>query len=515
MRFWTPIGLDFDSQFEEGGLMPTPTATIGASQLAQRLGPWRSADEAGQPVGRSRSLQAALAERISALVLDGRLPLGTRMPAERALSTALGVSRTTVTAAYALLRESGFAVSRQGSGSYVAVPDGAAARTAGGYQTDGLGEDVIDLMTAAPLAPLPVLQAALRCAADQLPAHAGCGSYQPYGLTLLRVAIADHYCARGLPTSPDQILVTNGAQGAITMVARLLCGIGDRVLVEGPSYPNALDTFRAAHTRPMPVPLEEGGWVPGAYENALAQLRPRLAYLIPHFQNPTGHLMDPDMQASIARAARRAGVWLLADETITEAALDVPVPPPFATTLRPADAESVLVCGSLAKSFWGGLRIGWLRGPARIVHELAAARAALDLSSSVIPQMAAANVLRGGQEFVDEHRREWREQRAALMAALDETFPDWTYRVPEGGLSLWVRMDREDATALAQRAQTHGVMVHPGPRFGADAGTFERYVRIPYVQRPELLREAVRRIALARELPGPRHAAAHRADLVA
>jgi DNA-binding transcriptional MocR family regulator len=500
--------------------MPGAMPTIGAGQLAQRLGPWRSAGEP-EGGGRGKPLQAALAERITALVLDGRLALGTRMPAERSLSEALGVSRTTVTAAYSLLRESGFAVSRQGSGSYVSVPHGVAARTAGGYQPDGhvgsgsSSEDVIDLMCAAAIAPLPVLQAALRSAADQLPVNSGVGGYLPYGLDVLREAVADRYCARGLPTSPDQILVTNGAQGAITMVARQLCAAGDRVLVESPSYPNALDTFRAAHARPMPVPLEEHGWVRGSYENALVQLRPRLAYLIPHFQNPTGHLMDPDAQASIARAARLAGSWLLADETITDVALDVPVPPPFAATIRAADAESVLVCGSMAKSFWGGLRIGWLRGPVRVVHELAAARAAMDLASPVLDQLAAAAVLRGDQGYVEEHRTRWREQRAALMAAVDETFPAWQYRVPEGGLCLWLRMDRDEATALSQRAQTHGVMVHAGPRFGADAGTFERYVRLPYVLPPELLREAVRRIALARTVPGPRPAADHRSDLVA
>lgn len=490
--------------------MSPASSTIGANQLAQRLGPWRVAG------GRGKPLQAALAERITGLVQDGRLPLGTRLPAERSLSAALEVSRTTVTAAYALLRDSGFAVSRQGSGSYVSVPHGVAARTSGGWQSADQDGDVIDLMCAAPFAPLDVLQSALRGAAEQLPANCGVGGYLPYGLDVLREAIADHYASRGLPTSPDQVLVTNGAQGAITLVARLLCRAGDRVLVESPTYPNALDTFRNAQARPMPVPLEEDGWVPGGYENALAQLRPRLAYLIPHFQNPTGHLMDPDAQASIARAARLAGSWLLADETITEAALDVPVPPPFAATIRPADSEAVLVCGSMAKSFWGGLRIGWVRGPVRIVHELAAARAAMDLASPVLDQMAAAAVLRGDQGYVGEHRRNWREQRAALMRAVDETFPTWTYRVPEGGLCLWLRLDREEATALAQRAQTHGVLLHAGPRFGADPGTFERYIRVPYVQPPELLREAVRRLALAeRAVLGPRHAADHRADLIA
>ncbi len=509
--------------------MNAANTVIGAGQLVQRLGPWRgvagSVDDAdgfgpagtGAGSGRAKPLQSALAERITALVLDGRLALGSRLPAERALSTALGVSRTTVTAAYAQLRESGFAVSRQGSGSYVSLPQSVTARGAGGWRAvhDGLDDDVIDLTTASPRAPLPMLQAALRSAAEQLPSLADLNGCMPYGFNPLREAIAQRYTARGLPTAADQILVTNGSQGAITMIARLLCGPGDRVLVESPSYPNALDTFRAAGTRPMPVPLDANGWTPGSYEGALAQMRPRLAYLIPHFQNPTGHLMDPDMQASVARAAHRAGTWLLADETVTEVALDVPVPPPFTTTIRPGDADSVLVCGSMSKSCWGGLRIGWLRGPARIVHELAAARAAMDLSSPVLDQVAAAAVLRGDHDYAVEHRKAWREQRAALAAAVRQTFPHWTFRMPEGGLSLWLRMDNEEATLLSKRAQTHGVLVHAGPRFGADAGTFERFVRMPYVLRPEQLREAVRRIDLARSAPGPRHASDYRADLVA
>lgn len=513
--------------------MNAANTVIGAGQLAQRLGPWRNAggsmDDAdgsalagagaGAGTGsgaRAKPLQSALAERITALVLDGRLPLGSRLPAERALSTALGVSRTTVTAAYSQLRESGFTVSRQGSGSYVSLPESVTAR-AGGWRAvhDGFDSGVIDLTTASPVAPLPTLQAALRSAAEQLPSLADLNGCMPYGFNPLREAIAERYTAHGLPTAPDQILVTNGSQGAITMIARLLCGPGDRVLVESPSYPNALDTFRAAGTRPMPVPLDARGWTPGGYESALAQMRPRLAYLIPHFQNPTGHLMAPDMQASVARAAHRAGTWLLADETVTEVALDVPIPPPFVTTIRPGDADSVLVCGSMSKSCWGGLRIGWLRGPARVVHELAAARAAMDLSSPVLDQVAATAVLRGDQSYSEEHRKAWREQRAALAAAVRQTFPHWTFRMPEGGLSLWIRMDNEEATLLSKRAQTHGVLVHAGPRFGADAGTFERFVRMPYVLRPEQLREAVRRIDLARSAPGPRHASDYRADLVA
>jgi DNA-binding transcriptional MocR family regulator len=488
--------------------------SIGAVQLAQQLGPWRSADGAA----RGKSLQVALAERITALVLDGRVAVGVRLPAERTLSTAVGVSRTTVTAAYALLRDSGFVVSRQGSGSYTALPDRAAAGSSGGWRAHDQsvnGNDLIDLMCAAPMAPLPELQTALRCAAEQLPAHTGVGSYSPYGIDALREAVADRYCARGLPTTPGQILIAAGAQGAITLVSRLLLRPGDRVLVEGPSYPNALDTFRAVQARPIPVPLDDDGWVPGSFEDALGQLRPRLAYSVPHFQNPTGHLMSPEHQASLARAARRAGSWLLADETITEMALDVPEPPPFAACIGPADAEAVLVCGSMSKALWGGLRIGWLRGPARLVHELAAARAALDLGSPVLDQLAAVAVLRGDGSYAERSRERLREQRAALMRTVDEVFPGWTYRVPEGGLSLWVRMDRDESTELAHRAQTHGVLLHSGTRFGADAGTFERYIRLPYTHSAEVLVKAMHRIALARAVPGPWRATEHRADLVA
>ena len=491
--------------------MPVPTGTVGPVQLAPMLGPWRSAGG-----GRSKPLQTVLAERVSSLILDGRLALGARLPAERSLSEALGVSRTTVSAAYAQLRESGFAVSRQGSGSYTALPGHVSARAGGGWDA-GRGEmpDVIDLMTAAPTAPLPELREAVHRAADLLPEFGGSGGYQPYGLTRLREAVADRYSRRGLPTSPGQILITNGAQGAITLVARLLCRAGDRILVEGPTYPNALDTFRAAQARPIPVPMDVDGWAPRAYENALAQLTPRLAYLIPHFQSPTGHLMDPARQAAVAHAARRAGSWLLADETITDVALDVPVPPPFAAGIRPADAEAVLVCGSMAKSFWGGLRIGWLRGPERIVHELAAARAAMDLASPILDQLTAALLLDRADAHASWQRERLREQRAALMQAVDRTFPAWTYRVPEGGLCLWLRMDKEEATSLSRRAQTHGVLVHSGPRFGADAGTFERFIRLPYSLPSHSLLEAVRRLALARESRGPRPAADHRDDLVA
>lgn len=495
--------------------MDGAAAVLGPAQLARLLGPWRV-------VGGSERHPARqiLAERIRSLILDGRIAVGARLPAERPLSEALQVSRTTVTAAYALLVEQGYAAARRGSGTFTALPERLLARPSGGFQTTD-DPDVIDLSCAGPAAPMAELRAATAWAAERL-ALAGGNTYRPYGLPELRAAIAQRYTARGLPTEPGQILVTSGAQGAITLVTRLLVRMGDRVLLEGPTYPNSIDSFAAARARLCPVPLDETtGWTDGTsgripLAQAAGRLSPRLVYSVPYFQNPTGLTLPAELAGPIARAARRAGAWLLADETMIDCALDVPVPPPFATEVSPADAERLLVCGSLSKSFWGGIRVGWLRAPSRVVHELAASRASLDLASPVLDQLIGVAVLSEGLGVPDDRRAEARAARAALEAAVRESMPDWTWRTPPGGLSLWVRLaEGEESTSLVYRAATHGLLLQGGPRFGADPGTYERFLRLPYTQSPDTLREAVRRLAAARSALGPVRAPESRRDLVA
>lgn len=494
--------------------MNATASPLSPAQLAHLLGPWRVV----HPRDKHRSARDALAERIRSLILDGRIAVGARLPAERPLCETLQVSRTTVTAAYAMLTDQGYAVARRGAGTFTALPERLLARSSGGWQYSD-GPDVLDLTCAGPPPPLAELRAATAWAAERVPL-AGMRAYLPYGLPELREAVADRYTRRGLPTLPDQILVTAGAQGAISLVARLLLRGGDRVLVEGPSYPNALDSLRASRARLSPVPLDESGWSDGAQRIPLAQaaerLSPPLVYSIPHFQNPTGLLMPPETAGPLARAARRAGAWLLADETITDTALDVPVPAPFATTVSPGDTERLLICGSLSKSFWGGMRIGWLRASSRVVHELAAARASLDLASPVLDQLIAVAVLRENMGVADDRRAETRMKRTALESALREAIPDWTWRTPPGGHTLWVRLaDGEESTSLVYRAGTHGLLLQSGPRFGADPGTYERYLRLPYTLEPDTLRAAVARLAAARAALGPLRPPSARRDLVA
>src|ERR1700721_2254290 len=175
------------------------------------------------PGARRGAVYAALADALSSLVLDGRIAVGTRVPSERELAVALGLSRTTVTAAYSALRADGYLISRTGSGSFTAVPAGTRASSS-----------------------------------------------------------TARWAPPGVPADASQILITNGALHALDLLLRLLAASGGRVLTELPTYSGAIDAIRASAARLLPVPLAPGGsWDVEALQAALRQNAPALAYLIP------------------------------------------------------------------------------------------------------------------------------------------------------------------------------------------------------------------------------------------
>src|SRR4029077_15762560 len=151
----------------------------------------------------------------------------------------------------------------------------------------------------------------------ELPRHAAGPGYEVAGLTSLRELIADRYDARGLPTRPDQIGVTTGAQNAFSLLLQTLVDPGDAVLVERPTYPHALDAIRRRGARLIPVGVNEG-WDIELIAGSLRQAAVRLAYTIPDFQNPTGRLMDDESRAALVAAAQRSDTFLVSDETFAE-----------------------------------------------------------------------------------------------------------------------------------------------------------------------------------------------------
>lgn len=433
---------------------------------------------------------AGLAEALTLLVGDGRIALATRLPSERDLSTALGVSRTTVTRAYAALVDSGYAEARQGAGTFTRVPGDrrrALDRALMPGRRDG---DVIDLNCAAGSAP-PGLAAAYAEAVADLPAYLGGHGYFPAGLPRLQEAIARTYDARGLPTRPEQIMVTAGALSASAIVAQAFARRGERVLVETPTYPNGVDALRNAGARLVGLPVAPDGWDLDGLVTTLGQAHPTLASLIPDLQNPTGLVMSSEERERVAAALRVTGTVPIVDEAHQGLMLDgEEMPPPFATF-----APETITLGSASKSFWGGLRIGWIRVPdAAAMRALTHARVRLDLGAPVVEQLAFARLLDDPEPVVEAHRARLRDQRAALVDAVTDHLPEWTFRVPAGGLCLWCRLPAPLGTDLAIEAERRGVVVAPGPVFALEGG-LDHFVRIPWSRPPEELESAVRVLA--------------------
>jgi hypothetical protein len=465
---------------------------IGARSFARLLGDWRPPD--------GRRLAGALADRIRLLVLDGRLPLQTRVPAERELATALAVSRTTVATCYDVLRDAGVLRSRRGAGSWTQLPaDSPGAVRASPFSPHG-DRSLFDLAHAALPAPSPQLRAAAAAAVHELDAYLGGHGYELLGLPALRAAVADRFTARGVPTSPEQVLVTSGGQNSISLALTALAGPGDRVLVEHPTYPNALDAVAARGARAVPVPMGPhadgtGSWDLDLLTGVIRDAAPRLAYLIPDFQNPTGALLDNADRERLVDLARRTGTPLIVDETLAELGLDGPSVRPVAA-YAPADSPLVLTIGSTSKIFWGGLRVGWIRSSAAMVRRLAALRASVDLGSAVLEQLVAARLMTDVDVISAARRAELTAARDHLLGRLTEAFPQWRPSRPGGGLSLWVDLDEAVSSRLTVAARRHDVLLAAGPRFGLD-GAFERHLRVPYTLRRDRMDTALERLVTA------------------
>lgn len=458
-----------------------PARALDVDLLARELGNWRTSSRSGPAY-------QGLADALRLLIVDGRLPVGARVPSERALADALRVSRTTVTAAYTQLREDGYLNARRGARSTTALPVAPAAPVE-------TAPPSVSLAAAALSAPAAAVMEAFAEATRDVTPYLHAPGHELVGVPALRQAIAERYCERGLPTEPDEIMVTTGALHAIGLILVTYIQPGDRVLVEQPTYHGALSSITTAGARPVPVAMTEDGWDLDALQNALHQVSPTLAYLIPDNQNPTGMTMPAAHRKRLARIITETRTRTVIDETILDMWLDEPAPGPVAAEMT-SRRDLVLTIGSMSKSFWGGLRVGWIRAERATIATIAALRPSIDMGTAVLEQCAAARLLTRHDELLPERREILRSRRAYLLALLSRHLPDWEPGPGAGGMSLWVRLPAPMSTALSAAASRLGLELPAGPRFGVD-GTLERFVRVPYALPEEQLSEAVELLARA------------------
>ena len=299
--------------------------------------------------------------------------------------------------------------SRQGSGTRVAqrrpglaqpyepppspVPTETSSDPAVGLLTPAVDDAIEFTIGALPAAPVVarIIADTVRHDLDEILGQSG---YDPFGLPALRVEVAAYLRRLGVPTDPDQVLITSGAQQALHLIGSQLGGPGASILVENPTYIGAVDAFRATGNRLVPVPLDRDG-VRVEVMGLLAAGGPvRFAYVIPTFHNPTGVVMPEARRRELTSIAAEQG-FLVVEDLTPDASLGDGVPAPLAAF---DPGERVVTVGSLSKLAWGGLRIGWIRAPRAEFDRLVAGKIVADNSTSLLTQAVGARVL----ERIDE-----------------------------------------------------------------------------------------------------------------
>jgi len=460
----------------------------------------------GRLTGRGGGLYRRLADAIASLIGSAELPVGARLPAERRLAEALAVSRSTVVAAYDELRDRGLVESRRGSGTTIARAASRGRSRADKRMPAGYGESLFHRIAVGPGEVISLTYAVdpgmpelagelIDLATTDLPTLLDDVGYHPRGLRVLRERIAEHFDEAGLPTSPDEIVVTTGAHQAIALVTQMYLRTGAAVVIEQPSWPGCFDLFGAAGGRVVGVPLDDAGIRPDLLTAAFAEHQPAMLFVMPTFHNPTGRLMSANRRRQVAELAAKHGVVVVEDNAYS--AWDPagsPIPPPLAAYAP--DGSEVLSIGSVSKAVWGGLRIGWIRASRPLAERLARHKALADLGSPVIDQALTARLLPRLTELTSARARVATGRRKLMGQLLTERLPEWEWSEPEGGSALWIRLPDTDARVFAQVALRHGVEVVAG-RAMDPTGEYDDHLRVPFAYPEPVLDDAVDRLARA------------------
>jgi DNA-binding transcriptional MocR family regulator len=445
----------------------------------------------------------------------GRLAPGERLPSTRELSARHRVSPVTVSRALAALRAEGVLVTRPGSGTYVADrrPAAPLERLDTSWQTVALGDRTVDAASVAfllaphqagavslaggyphpSLLPTRALAAALARAAR----HPDAAIRPPLqGISGLRTWFA---ATVGAGLGAEDVLITTGAQSALSAAFRAIAPAGAPVLVESPTYLGALAAARAARLSPVPVPTDSGGLRPDLLADAFAATGARILYIQPTYQNPTGAVLALGRRRQVLEVARGAGAFVIEDDYARWLSHERPPPPPL---IADDDDGRVVHIASITKPISPNLRVGALLARGPVAERLRSLRLVDDFFVPRPLQEAALELVGAPawRRHLTRLSRSLTDRRDTLLAALAEHLPQaQVTRIPAGGLNLWIALpDGVDDVALAQAARQAGVLVSPGRPYHA-AEPPRPHARLSFAAAPHAaaLEEGVRRLALA------------------
>lgn len=462
-------------------------------------------------------LYRQLIRQIRAQIDSGSLPAGARLPASRDLARQLGISRISVVKAYSELRAAGLLSAQAGRGTFVArasEPAPTANVEAGPRQMTTRRASSIRAMMrlarkpgvinfghgAPPKEFFPVRH--LRDAINHVIERDGADalSYEvPEGYLPLRVAVRDYVRAIGIKCRHNDVLITGGAQQAIDLVLQSLMRDGETLVTASPTYLGIMDIAEARRVRIQGIPIDDQGMRIDALAQLLQSHRPRLIYVMPSFQNPTGHLMPMYRRRQLIRLAEEQSIPILEDDVYREFRFDGESLPP----LKALDESGVVIhANAFTKMLLPGMRIGYLIATEPYYERLVRVKQAADISTSGLNQRAIHLLLQRGvlAKQLERNRQELRRRRdAALTAAENHLPPGSSWYSPQGGLYLWVELPADGPSAVEtfisaiQRdvAFAIGSMFYTG-----DGGA--RAMRLNYgIHKPDVIAEGFRRIGAA------------------
>ncbi|ATJ82354.1 transcriptional regulator, GntR family domain [Halomonas beimenensis] len=391
-----------------------------------------------------------IAEHMAEAIRRGELAPGEKLPPQRQLADRLGVTVGTITRAYTEAQRQGWVESRVGSGTYVRLPEDEDATVfrAGVPVEDG----VIDMSMALP-PPHPLrpqgLQRALRTIAESPLALQAATDYQPEaGTPAQRARIAAWQGELGLPDDPDRLLITQGGQHGIHLALRTLAQPGELVAGDALTYPGFICAAQQAHLRLAAVPMDEAGLDVDALARLCARHPPRVLYLTPDLNNPTGARLSEARRERLAALAREHDIWLVED------AVQYLPRERRGTPLVELAPERTLHLFSTSKVLAGGLRIGTLTAPERLQERLCSA---LRSQSWMAPPLMVEAACRWMEDPASRELLAWQvEEIAARRARALERLAAFGAQSGEGSSLIWLplpagRRSSEVQALLARR----------------------------------------------------------------
>jgi DNA-binding transcriptional MocR family regulator len=302
---------------------------------------------------------------------------------------------------------------------------------------------------------------------------------------------------------PDQVVATNGSMQADAFLFQKLVQPGDVVVVEAPTYDRTLLALRALGAEILAIPLEADGIDVDALEIALKEgARPKLAHIIPNFQNPAGCTLSLEKRRKLLALAAEHGFTIFEDDPYVELRFEGESLP---TMLSMDEADRVVYASSFSKTVCPGIRVGYLVGPADVIGAIRKLATNTYISPNMVAQSIVAEFCDSGaiERSIETVKDALRARRDATAEALERHIPDATFVKPQGGYFLWVDLpEGSDVAALAAGAEERGVVFVKGSDFlieGGDSSLRIAYSAVP----PDQIEEAVARVAEAyRELAG-------------